>query len=44
MEITHIAHVAICVASLEKSLEFYQELLGLYTKMQQTQDKKDKNE
>jgi glyoxylase I family protein len=38
MEITHIAHVAICVASLEKSLEFYQDLLGLYPKMQQTQD------
>lgn len=38
MEITHVAHIAKCVNNLEKSLEFYRDLLGFNVKMQQTQE------
>ena len=38
MAVTHVAHIAICVNNLEKSLDFYRDLLGFYVKMQQTQE------
>ncbi len=33
-----VSHIAICVADLEKSLEFYRDKLGLVVKMHTTQD------
>jgi glyoxylase I family protein len=33
-----VSHIAICVADLEKSLEFYRDHLGLIVKMQTTQE------
>ena len=32
-----VSHIAVCVADLEKSLEFYRDKLGLVVKMQTTQ-------
>ncbi|HCP24169.1 MAG: VOC family protein [SAR202 cluster bacterium] len=32
-----VSHIAVCVADLEKSLEFYRDLLGMTVKMQTTQ-------
>ncbi len=33
-----VSHIAVCVADLEKSLEFYREKLGLVVKMHTTQE------
>ena len=33
-----VSHIAICVANLEKSLEFYRDILGLTVKMHTTQN------
>ena len=33
-----VSHIAICVADLEKSLEFYRDKLGLVVKMHTTQE------
>ena len=33
-----VSHIALCVADLEKSLEFYRDILGLTVKLQTTQE------
>ena len=33
-----VSHIAICVSDLEKSLEFYRDILGLTVKLQTTQE------
>ena len=33
-----VSHIAVCVADLEKSLEFYRDILGLTVKMHTTQE------
>jgi len=33
-----VSHIAVCVADLEKSLEFYRDILGLTVKLHTTQD------
>ena len=33
-----VSHIAVCVADLEKSLEFYRDQLGLVVKMNTTQE------
>ena len=38
MKAKGVSHIAICVADLEKSLEFYRDHLGLIVKMQTTQE------
>ena len=38
MKTRGVSHIAICVADLEKSLEFYRDHLGLIVKMQTTQE------
>lgn len=38
MKARGVSHIAICVADLEKSLEFYRDHLGLIVKMQTTQE------
>lgn len=38
MDVTHVAHIAICVNDLDESLAFYRDLLGFYVKMEQTQE------
>ncbi len=37
MKVKGVSHIAICVADLEKSLEFYRDILGLTVKMHATQ-------
>ena len=38
MKAKGVSHIAICVADLEKSLEFYRDILGLTVKMRTTQE------
>ena len=38
MKVRGVSHIAVCVADLEKSLEFYRDLLGLTVKMHSTQE------
>ncbi|GIT43927.1 MAG: hypothetical protein Ct9H300mP11_18630 [Chloroflexota bacterium] len=38
MKARGVSHIAICVANLEKSLEFYRDILGLTVKMHTTQN------
>ena len=38
MKVKGVSHIAICVADLEKSLEFYRDILGLTVKMRTTQE------
>jgi len=38
MKAKGVSHIAVCVADLEKSLEFYRDILGLTVKMQTTQE------
>ncbi len=38
MKARGVSHIAICVADLEKSLEFYRDILGLTVKMHTTQE------
>ncbi len=38
MKTTGIAHIAICVSDLEKSLTFYRDLLGMTVKLHTTQE------
>ena len=37
MRATGVSHIAVCVRDLEKSLEFYRDVLGMKVKMQATQ-------
>ena len=38
MKAKGVSHIALCVADLEKSLEFYRDILGLTVKMHTTQE------
>lgn len=38
MKAKGVSHIAVCVADLEKSLEFYRDILGLTVKMHTTQE------
>ncbi|MCH8800924.1 MAG: VOC family protein [Chloroflexi bacterium] len=38
MKVKGVSHIAVCVADLEKSLEFYRDILGLTVKMRTTQE------
>ena len=38
MKAKGVSHIAICVADLERSLEFYRDILGLTVKLHTTQD------
>ena len=38
MKARGVSHIAVCVADLEKSLEFYRDILGLTVKMHTTQN------
>ena len=38
MKTRGVSHIALCVADLEKSLEFYRDILGLTVKLQTTQE------
>ena len=38
MKVKGVSHIAICVADLEKSLEFYRDILGLTVKLHTTQE------
>ena len=38
MKAKGVSHIAICVADLEKSLEFYRDILGLTVKLHITQE------
>lgn len=38
MKVRGVSHIAVCVADLEKSLEFYRDILGLTVKMHAVQE------
>ena len=38
MKVKGVSHIAVCVADLEKSLEFYRDILGLTVKIHTTQE------
>ena len=38
MDATIVSHIAICVRDLEKSLAFYQDILGMHVTFDQVQD------